>query len=43
MDGGRLPVRLNPPRMGEHTRELLEGLGYTSAQIDALRAKAIVN
>jgi crotonobetainyl-CoA:carnitine CoA-transferase CaiB-like acyl-CoA transferase len=34
--GQRLGVRLNPPRMGEHTRELLAGLGYSRSAIDAL-------
>ena len=36
MAGRRLGVRLQPPRMGEHTRELLAGLGYSAARIDAL-------
>ena len=35
MDGQRLGVRCDPPTMGEHTRELLAGLGYTGAQIEA--------
>ena len=40
--GQRLGVRLDPPRMGEHTRELLAGIGYSAADIDALvAAKAI--
>jgi crotonobetainyl-CoA:carnitine CoA-transferase CaiB-like acyl-CoA transferase len=42
MDGARLPVRIDPPTMGEHTRELLGGLGYDDAQIDDLRARAVV-
>jgi crotonobetainyl-CoA:carnitine CoA-transferase CaiB-like acyl-CoA transferase len=42
MAGQRLGVRLQPPRRGEHTRELLAGLGYTAAQVDALYAKAAV-
>ena len=36
--GQRLGVRLDPPRMGEHTRDLLAGLGYSRADIDALIA-----
>ena len=28
LDGERLGVRLDPPRLGEHTRELLAALGY---------------
>ena len=42
MGGTRLGVRLQPPRMGEHTRELLASLDYTSAQVDALYASAAV-
>ena len=42
MDGARLGVRLHPPRMGEHTRELLAGLAYTPAQIEDLYASAAV-
>ena len=29
MDGQRLGVRLQPPRQGEHTADVLAGLGYT--------------
>ncbi len=42
MGGERLGVRLHPPRMGEHTRELLAGLAYTPAQVDALFESAAV-
>ena len=42
MDGQRLGVRLQPPRAGEHTRELLTGLGYTETEIDRLFAKSAV-
>ena len=38
MDGQRLGVRLNPPTLGQHTAELLAGLGYSAQAIDALRA-----
>jgi len=37
MDGQRLGVRLQPPRRGEHTQELLAGLGYTPDQVQALQ------
>jgi len=37
MDGQRLGVRLNPPTLGQHTVELLAGLGYTAEAIKALR------
>ncbi|WP_418316988.1 CaiB/BaiF CoA transferase family protein [Piscinibacter sakaiensis] len=42
MDGSRLGVRLQPPRLGEHTRELLAGVGYTAQQIDDLREQHVV-
>ena len=42
MAGQRLGVRLQPPRMGQHTRELLAGLAYTDSQIDALFASSAV-
>jgi crotonobetainyl-CoA:carnitine CoA-transferase CaiB-like acyl-CoA transferase len=40
--GRRLGARLDLPRIGEHTRELLEGLGYTKADVDALFEQRIV-
>jgi crotonobetainyl-CoA:carnitine CoA-transferase CaiB-like acyl-CoA transferase len=42
LSGRRLGVRLQPPRFGEHTDELLQGLGYAPAEIDDLRARALV-
>jgi crotonobetainyl-CoA:carnitine CoA-transferase CaiB-like acyl-CoA transferase len=37
MLGGQRPgVRLDPPRLGEHTRELLAELGYAGAELEAL-------
>ena len=36
LDGERPGVRMNPPRRGEHTREVLAGIGLASAEIDAL-------
>ena len=42
MAGRRLGVRSDPPRLGEHTRELLGGLGVTPADIDALMAQHVV-
>ena len=43
LDGARLGVRRDPPRLGEHTRALLEGLGYGAADIDRLRREGIVS
>jgi crotonobetainyl-CoA:carnitine CoA-transferase CaiB-like acyl-CoA transferase len=42
LDGRRLPVRLQPPRLGAHTDELLRGLGYRGEEIESLRAQAAV-
>lgn len=42
MDGQRLGVRLNPPTLGQHTAELLAGLGYPAQAIDALRVTGAV-
>jgi crotonobetainyl-CoA:carnitine CoA-transferase CaiB-like acyl-CoA transferase len=42
MDGRRLPLRGDPPALGEHTDELLRGLGLDAAQIAALRADGVV-
>jgi len=42
MDGQRLGVRLQPPTQGEHTSELLAGLGHGAQAIEALlRAGAV--
>jgi crotonobetainyl-CoA:carnitine CoA-transferase CaiB-like acyl-CoA transferase len=43
MDGQRLKVRLNPPTLGEHTSELLAGLGYGAADIERLHREAAVS
>jgi crotonobetainyl-CoA:carnitine CoA-transferase CaiB-like acyl-CoA transferase len=42
MDGQRLPVRLHPPRMGEHSRELLASAGFAAGEIDDLVRDGIV-
>ena len=37
--GGQRPgLRLDPPRLGEHTRALLREAGYTEAELDLLQA-----
>ena len=38
MDGQHLGVRRNPPRLGEHTAELLTELGYTPKQVAHMQA-----
>ena len=42
LEGTPGKVRLPPPELGQHTREVLEELGYTRAQIDGLYADQIV-
>ncbi|HJY75250.1 MAG TPA: CaiB/BaiF CoA-transferase family protein [Burkholderiales bacterium] len=42
LDGERLPIRADPPRVGEHARELLESLGCSPEEIDSLRDRGIV-
>jgi crotonobetainyl-CoA:carnitine CoA-transferase CaiB-like acyl-CoA transferase len=42
LDGERLPVRLQPPRLGEHTNELLRAVGYSDEQLRELRARGII-
>jgi crotonobetainyl-CoA:carnitine CoA-transferase CaiB-like acyl-CoA transferase len=40
LGGHRPAVRLSPPRLGEHNRQLLAELGYATAQIEALSPPA---
>ena len=40
--GERLGVRMGPPRMGEHTRELVAGLGYSRAEVDDLIDRHVI-
>jgi crotonobetainyl-CoA:carnitine CoA-transferase CaiB-like acyl-CoA transferase len=42
MDGERFGTRLDIPRVGEHTRALMSGLGYPQEEIDALIAARVV-
>ncbi|MEP6607548.1 MAG: CaiB/BaiF CoA-transferase family protein [Burkholderiaceae bacterium] len=42
LEGKRLGVRVGPPKLGEHTHQLLGGLGYPNERIDALLAQAAV-
>ena len=42
MDGKRLHIRLNPPKLGEHTKSLLNGLGYSDSEIDQLIINKVV-
>ncbi|WP_395054657.1 CaiB/BaiF CoA transferase family protein [Polaromonas sp.] len=42
LDGQRPGVRLNPPVLGEHSRELLAGLGYSQADIQRLLDQGVL-
>src|SRR5690242_4838781 len=42
MAGQRLGVRLHPPKMGEHTRALLDGIGFDAAEIDRLYRERVI-
>jgi crotonobetainyl-CoA:carnitine CoA-transferase CaiB-like acyl-CoA transferase len=42
LEGRRLGVRMDPPTMGEHTRELLTAIGYLPEEIDDLIAQGAV-
>lgn len=42
MDGKRLQIRLNPPRIGEHTQSLMKELGYSDELIQNLILKKII-
>ena len=43
LDGATLPTPKMPPRLGEHTDEILRALlGLEAARIDELRAKKII-
>jgi crotonobetainyl-CoA:carnitine CoA-transferase CaiB-like acyl-CoA transferase len=42
LDGRRLGKRTDPPRVGEHTRELLAELGCSPEEMETLRDRGIV-
>ena len=42
MDGHRLGVRLDLPKVGEHTREILASVGYSRGEIDELVAAKVI-
>jgi crotonobetainyl-CoA:carnitine CoA-transferase CaiB-like acyl-CoA transferase len=42
LDGERLGLRLDPPKLGEHADELLQSLGYSVEQIAAFRAQGVL-
>ncbi|GAB3482823.1 CaiB/BaiF CoA transferase family protein [Polaromonas eurypsychrophila] len=42
LDGARPGVRLNPPKLGEHSRAVLAGLGYSEADIQRLLDQGVI-
>jgi len=42
MEGHRLGVRMHPPKLGEHSRDLLRSVGYEADEIDRLYARNAV-
>lgn len=42
LDGERLCLRLDPPRLGEHTDALLQSLGYSVSEVAVLHAEGVV-
>ncbi len=42
-DGERLPVRHDPPQLGEQTRELLHEIGYSADEIARLKQTGVVS
>jgi crotonobetainyl-CoA:carnitine CoA-transferase CaiB-like acyl-CoA transferase len=42
LDGRRLAKRADPPRVGEHSGELLGQLGCSPEEIESLRGRGIV-
>ena len=42
IQGEKFEVRVPAPALGEHTYEVLEGLGHSHAELDALKARKII-
>jgi crotonobetainyl-CoA:carnitine CoA-transferase CaiB-like acyl-CoA transferase len=42
LGGERLGLRLDPPKLGEHTDALLQSLGYSAADVAALHVQGVV-
>ena len=42
-NGKRLELRIQPPHVGEHSRELITSMGHDDSFVDELKAKGIVS
>jgi crotonobetainyl-CoA:carnitine CoA-transferase CaiB-like acyl-CoA transferase len=42
VDGGRLPIRRPPPRLGEHTDEVLALVGVSADDLKVLRRQNVI-
>ena len=42
LDGERPGIRLDPPKLGQHTNELLGELGYTGGELEALKSSHVI-
>jgi crotonobetainyl-CoA:carnitine CoA-transferase CaiB-like acyl-CoA transferase len=42
LDGQRLGLRHNPPKLDEHGMEIVRGLGYADEEITAMRKDGIL-
>ena len=42
MNGNRLPVRDNPPRSGEHTKQIMLELGFSDSEIGKYLSSGII-
>jgi crotonobetainyl-CoA:carnitine CoA-transferase CaiB-like acyl-CoA transferase len=43
IDGEKAAIRRMPPRLGEHTEEVLLAAGYSHTEIDSLRGEGVIN
>jgi crotonobetainyl-CoA:carnitine CoA-transferase CaiB-like acyl-CoA transferase len=42
LGGKRLSIRLSPPKLGEHTHQLVQELGYSEAELLDLMNKKVI-
>lgn len=42
LDGQRLPLRHNPPSIGQHSRQVLQALGYSEQEVQSLIEQGVI-